>query len=236
VDSLRLAKRDPRITSVLLIPWALELPFWGKVQELRDAVADFRRSGKTIVAFLEYGGEREYYLATAADRVVLLPTSPLDLAGVASYDVFLRGTLDKIGAYPDFLKIGDYKTAANQLTEKGFTPAHREMSESLNTDMYAQLVRGIAEARRKTEDEVRALLDRGPFTAEEALQAGLVDDLAYLDQLDDRIAALKPESGEPGRVEGSDYQRIDPRSVGVRPGSRIAVLHASGIIASGKSS
>src|SRR5262249_42415173 len=143
VDSLRKARRDPRITSVLLMPTPLALPFWGKVQELRDAVIDFRKSGKTVVAFLEYGGERGYALATAADRVFLLPSSPLDLAGVASYEIFMRGTLDKIGAYPDFLHIGDYKTAPNQLTEKSFTPAHREMAESLNRDMYTQLVRGI---------------------------------------------------------------------------------------------
>ena len=133
------------------------------MQELRDAVLDFRKSGKMVVAFLEYGGDREYYLASAADRVFLLPTSPLDLTGVASYEVFLRGTLDKLGAYPDFLHVGDYKTAVNQLTEKTFTPAHREMTESLNRDMYEQLVRGIASARKKTEAEVRQLLDQGPF-------------------------------------------------------------------------
>ena len=145
-----------------------DLPYWAKVQELRDAVIDFRKSGKRVVAFLEYGGDREYYLASAADACILLPTSPLDLTGVASYEMFLRGALDKIGAYPDFLHIGDYKTAVNQFTEKGFTPAHREMTESLNRDMYEQLVRGIAEARKKSEDEVRALLDQGPFTPEEA--------------------------------------------------------------------
>ena len=236
VDSLRMAKRDPRISTVLLMPTSLDLPFWGKVQELRDAVLDFRRSGKTVVAFLEYGGDREYYLATAADRVFLLPTSPLDLAGVASYEVFLRGTLDKIGAYPDFVWVGAYKTAVNQLTERGFTPAHREMSESLNRDMYAQLVRGIAEARKKSEDEVRALLDEGPFAPEDALAAGLVDELAYLDQLDDRVPALKPGSGEPRRVEGSEYARTSPRAAGFQPRSRIAVLYASGVIASGRSS
>ena len=82
------------------------------------------------MAFLEYGGDREYYLASAADKVYLLPTSPLDLTGVASYEIFLRGTLDKIGAYPDFLHVGEYKTAVNQMTEKGYTPAHKEMSES----------------------------------------------------------------------------------------------------------
>jgi protease-4 len=136
VESLGKAKRDPRITGVLLLPSALELPLWGKLQELRDAIVDFRESGKAVVAFLEYGGDREYYLASAADRVFLLPTSPLDLTGVASYEVFLRGALDKLGAYPDFVHIGEYKTAVNQFTQTEFTPEHREMTESLNVDLY----------------------------------------------------------------------------------------------------
>jgi len=235
VEGLQKAKRDPRIKSVLLMPSSLTSPYWAKVQEMRDAVLDFRQSGKTVVAFLEYGGDREYYLASAADRVYLLPTSPLDLTGVASYEIFLRGTLDKIGAVPDFLHIGDYKTAVNQLTEKGFTPAHREMSESLNRDMYEQLIRGIAEARKKSEADVRALVDQGPFLPADALRLGLVDDLAYEDQLDDRVPALRDGTREIRRVEGTDYQRIRAASVGIRPRSRIAVLYAVGTIVSGKS-
>ncbi len=235
VESLSKAKRDARIRTLLLLPGSLDLPFWGKVQELRDSVVDFRKSGKTVVAFLEYGGDREYYLASAADQVFLLPTSPLDLAGVASYEIFLRGTLDKIGAYPDLRRIGDYKTATNQLTERTFTPAHREMSESLNRDMYEQLVRGIAESRRKTEAEVRALLDQGPFAPEDALRTGLVDDLAYEDQLDDRVQQLKTSSGEMRRIDAAAYRRISPQSIGIRPRSRIAVIYAVGVIASGES-
>ena len=129
---------------------------------MRDAMIAFRQVRQACVAFLEHGGEREYYLASAADRVFLMPTSSLDLTGVASYEVFLRGALDKIGAYPDFLHVGDYKTAVNQLTEKGFTPAHREMSEALNRDMYKQLVAGIADARKKTAADVRATDGPGP--------------------------------------------------------------------------
>jgi protease-4 len=235
VDNLRKAKRDARITTVLLMPGSLDLPFWAKVQELRDAVLDFRKSGKTVIAFLEHGGDREYYLASAADRVFLLPTSRLDLAGIASYEIFLRGAFDKFGAYPDFHHIGDFKTATNQLTEKTFTPAHREMSESLNRDMYEQLVRGIADARKKTEPEVRALLDQGPFSPEEALRAGLVDDLAYEDQLDDRVDSLKA-AGKPRRIEARQYGRISPQSVGIRGRSRIAVIYAVGVITSGESS
>ena len=83
---------------------------------------------------------------------------------------------------------------------------------------------------------VRTLIDEGPFSPDAALRAGLVDDLAYLDQVDDRVPEMRPASGEPRRVEGADYQRISPRSVGIKPRSRIAVLYAVGVIASGKSS
>jgi protease-4 len=236
VENLRKARRDARISTVLLMPGSLELPFWAKVQELRDAVLDFRKSGKTVVAFLEYGGDREYYLASAADRVFLMPTAPLDLMGVASYEVFLRGTFDKIGAYPDFHHIGEYKTATNQLTETTFTPAHREMSESLNRDMYDQLIRGVAESRKKTERDVREMIDRGPFMPEEALRLGLVDDLAYEDQLDDRVGQLKPQSGESRRIEAADYRRVSGSSLGLRARSRIAVIYAVGVITGGESS
>jgi protease-4 len=235
VEALRRAKDDSRIDSVLIVPTRLESPYWGKVQELRDALIDFRASGKEVIAYLEYGGDREYYLATAASRIFLLPASPLDLSGIATYEIFLRGALDKIGAYPDFLQIGAYKTAPNSLTQTGLTPAHREMSESLNRDLYDQLVRGIAEARRKTVGEVRALLDEGPFTPEAAERAGLVDGLAYVDQLDDRVAAFRGEADEDRMVEEPDYGRVNPRSVGIRPQARIAVLLASGVIVSGKS-
>src|SRR5262245_30259796 len=170
VENLRKAKVDSRIHGVLLKPTGFDSPFWGKVQEVRDAVIDFRKSGKPVYAYLEYGGDREYYLATAADKIFMLPSSGLDLIGVATYELFLRGTLDKIGAVPDLHRIGDYKTAVNTLTQKGFTAAHKEMDESLNRDLYQQLVRGIAEGRRKDEAEIRKAIDEGPFLPEEALR------------------------------------------------------------------
>ena len=123
-SALATAKTDRRISGVLLAPRGLDSPYWGKVQELRDAVLDFRRSGKPVVALLEYGGQHDYYLATAADRVVLVPSAPLDLTGVALHEVFLRGTLDWMGTFPDLLHVGDYKTAINTFTERTFTPAH----------------------------------------------------------------------------------------------------------------
>jgi protease IV len=232
IDSLRKAKVDTRIRAVLLKPTGFDSPFWGKVQEIREAVIDFRKSGKPIYAYLEHGGDREYYLATAADRVFLMPSSPLDLVGVATYQLFLRGTLDKIGATPDLHRIGNYKTAVNTFTQKGFTPAHREMDESLNRDLYEQIVRGIADGRKKNEAEIRALIDDGPFMPEDALRAGLVDDIAYEDQVDEKLSA----GDRMARMDGDEYARVNATSLGLSKGPRIAVIHASGAITSGKSS
>jgi len=108
VDDLRKAKVDTRISAVLLKLTGFSTPYWGKLQELRDALVDFRTSKKPVYAYLEYGGDRDYYLASAADKVFLMPSSPLDLTGVATYEVFLRGLLDKFGVYPDLNHIGEY--------------------------------------------------------------------------------------------------------------------------------
>ncbi|HOQ60045.1 MAG TPA: S49 family peptidase, partial [Vicinamibacterales bacterium] len=220
VDNLRKAKTDRRIAAVVVYPRGLTSAYWAKLQEVRDAIADFRASGKPAVAHLEYGGDREYFVATGCDRVFLLPTSPLDLSGLASYELFLRGTLDKIGAYPDYLHIGDYKTAPNQLTERTFTPAHREMAESLNRDLFEQLVQGVADGRNKSADEVRRIIDDGPFLAADAVQLGLVDDLAYEDEIDGKV---RPGKGRVVRVKGDDYAKVSPASVGLKGRSRIAV-------------
>src|ERR1043166_1425679 len=231
VDNLRKAKLDPRVSSVLLRPTGFDSPYWGKVQEIRDAIVDFRKSGKPVYAYLEYGGDREFYLASAADKVYLLPSSPLDLRGIATYQLFLRGTLDKIGAYPDMHHIGDYKTAVNQLTEKGYTRAHNEMDESLNRDLFDQLVRGIADGRKKKEEEVRTLIDQGPFLREDALRAGLIDDVAYEDQVEDKL-----KHGDSLRkIEGDDYARVSGGAFGLNRGPRIGVIYGGGNIPRGKS-
>jgi protease-4 len=231
VDSLRKAKVDSRIRAVLVKPTGFSSPYWGKVQEVRDAMLDFKKSGKPLYAYLEYGGDREYYLATAADKVYLMPSTSLDLIGVATYELFLRGTLDKIGAIPDLHRIGDYKTAVNTFTEKGYTAAHKEMDEALNRDLFNQIVGGIAAGRKKEEAEIRQLIDEGPFLPEEALRAGLVDDVQYEDQVDSK---LKGESNR-RQIEGDDYARVSDTSLGLNRGPRLAIIYAAGTINSGKS-
>jgi protease-4 len=232
VENLRKAKADRRVSGVIVRPSGLTSAYWARLQEVRDAILDFRSSGKPAVAHLEYGGDREYFVATACDRVFLLPTSPLDISGFASYEVFLRGTLDKVGAYPDFVHIGDFKTAPNQFTEKTFTPAHREMAESLNRDLFEQFVQAVASARKKSHEEVRQLVDEGPFLAEDAVRVGLIDDLVYDDQVD---AKVRPGAKAGARLKDDDYAKVRAASVGLAGRSRIAVINAYGVINSGRS-
>jgi len=231
VELIRKAKTDSRIDGILLRPGGINSPFWGKLQELRGAIDDFKTSGKYVYAWLEYGGDREYFLSSVADKVYLLPSASLDLTGVASYEVFLRGTFDWIGTYPDFLHVGDYKTAVNTYLEKSFTPAHREMSESLNRSQYDQLVDTIAGARGKSAAEVRALIDQGPFQPADALRVGLIDEVAYEDELDDLVPALK----DADYVDAEDYVAVSWERTGVSRRSKVAVINASGVINSGRS-
>jgi protease IV len=224
-DSIRRAKTDTRVKTLVLVPRSGGV-LWGQVQELRAAVEDFRAGGKPVTAFLESGGGMEYYLASAADRIVMMPAGQLDLVGVASYEVFLRGTLDKIGVFPDLLHVGDYKTASNTFTEKGFTPAHREMTASMNRDYYDELVRAIARGRKVSEADARRLVDGGPYLAEEARKAGLVDVLAYQDQIDDDA----PVRGT-RRLEAKAFVRASQRT----GTPRIALVYAVGTITSGES-
>lgn len=231
VDSLRKAKVDDRIKGVVLKPQGPQA-YWGKVQEIRDAVLDFRESGKPIAAFLEFGGTQEYFLASAADRIYLMPGGTLDVVGLANYVSFVRPALDKIDAYPDMLAAGEYKTAANFYTETTMTAAHREMAESLNRDLYEQVIEGIAEARGLTRDDVRRRVDEGPFLPDDALAAGLIDGLVYADELQHEELF---EAGDWREISDRDYRQVGLESVGLNRGERIALIYAVGGINSGSS-
>ena len=229
IDLIRKAKGDPRVKTLVIRPGSSS-GLWAQIQEVRRAVEDFKTSKKPVTAYLESGGAAEYYLASAADRVVMMPAGQLDLVGLASYEVFFRGALDKMGILPDLVHVGDYKTASNTFTEKGFTPAHREMTESLNRDWYDELVRTIASARKMTEPAVRTAIDQGPYLAEGAVRAGLIDALAYEDQLDDTAPIQGTRELDAERYRDASVQGGSPSRRG-----RIALLYAVGVIASGES-
>lgn len=229
LEALDRARRDPRIAGVLvrIHPFSMNL---GKVQELRDKLAEFNRSGKFSICFLEFADNKMYYLATACQEIYLVPTSQVGLMGMMASSMFLRGTFDKLHIYPDLYHIAEYKTAKNLFTEKKFTPAHREMISDLLQGWQKQFVEGIAQGRQLKPAEVEERIRKGPYSAEEAKQAGLVDELAYGDQLKE---VLKKKTGQE-KPEVLSHREYLERSQ--RMGRhRIALVHATGAIDVGQS-
>ena len=236
VMQFKKAKVDKRIKAVLL-DVDLSGIGWGKAEEIRDAIADFRTSGKPVYAYIELGLNKEYYIATACDKIIVPPPGELFINGLAADVMFFRGSLDKLGIYPDIYQIGKYKSAGDMFTQKEMTDAHREYINSMLDDLFNHYINGIAQGRRKSPEEVRALIDNAPYNAEQAKNAGLIDEALYKDQVELQLKKLLGhKENEPLiTTRNADYRDVSPESLGLNKGERIAVIYASGEIGSGSS-
>src|SRR6266852_7860911 len=163
----RKAKVDKRITAVILDIDGSDAG-WAKAEEIRGAIEDFRRSGKPVYGYMETPFNKDYYIATACDKVFVPPPGELFTIGLAADVMFFRGSLDKLGVYTDLYQIGKYKSAGDTFTQKEMTPAHREFINSLLDDLSGRYMDGIAKARNKTPDDVKKLIDNAPYSAAQA--------------------------------------------------------------------
>ncbi|MFN2509944.1 MAG: signal peptide peptidase SppA [Pyrinomonadaceae bacterium] len=236
VLQFRKAKVDKRIKAVVL-DINMSGAGWGKAEEIRDSIADFRSSGKRVYAYMELGMNKEYYIASACDQIYMAPPGELFINGLAANVMFFRGSLDKLGVYPDIYQIGKYKSAGDTFTRKEMSEAHREFINSLLDDLFNRYVESIAKARGKTSEDVRAIIDNSPYSALKAKEAGLIDSAAYRDELDKELKSKLgyKDSDELRLVRGSVYRDVPPESLGLDKGDRIAVIYATGDIGSGKS-
>ena len=171
---------------------------WAIAQELRDGLRAFAGHGKPVFAWAETIGEggngsADYLLASGASEVWLQPSGEFGLIGVALETTFLRGALDKLGVEPQLDKRHEYKSAADRIMRKEFTPEHREAIDRVLETTWTHMVEAIAASRNVSVDDVRAAADRAPLSAAEALEAGLVDKLGYRDEV---YAAMRQRVGE----------------------------------------
>src|SRR5438094_4131839 len=227
-EALDRARTDSRIAGVELRIADTSMDI-GKIQEIRDKLCQFNRSGKFSVAHLEYATNASYYLASACQTVFLLPNSEVDVHGWMASATFLRGTFDKLGIHPDIYHIGAYKNATNAYTETKYTPAHREATEELLRDWYGQFLVGVAEARRMKPEEVKAAIEKGPFSSGEAVSWNLVDRVGYLDESRDYVR--QKARGSKHRLSVREYLRRSEKS----GRSKLAVIVAAGVIVPGSS-
>src|SRR5689334_13137196 len=236
VMQFKKAKVDNRIKAILL-DVDMSGVGWGKAEEIRDAIADFRSSGKPVYAYIEFGLNKEYYIATACDKVIVPPPGELFINGLAADVMFFRGSLDKLGVYPDIYQIGKYKSAGDMFTQKQMTDAHREYVNSMLDDLFNRYVETIAKDRHKSPDDIRKLIDDAPYSAQKAKEVGLIDETVYRDDVEKEIKKQLgyKDSDAFTPVRGADYRDVAPESLGLNKGDRIAVIYASGDIGSGSS-
>ena len=229
VDSIETAKNDPRITGLVVRIGPLETG-WAKLEEIRSRIIGFRESRKPSICFLGYDGigNPEYYLASACDQVWLVPTAPVQVRGMMAGALFYRGALDKLKIVPNMYHIGDYKSFSNQYTEKKFTPAHKEETESLLHGIYDQYVTETSQARKMDRAQFDSLVQQGPFLSQEALDHKLVDKLAYWDDVQQYFDR---KNGDWLPVDLAEYHK----EIKNNGSEEIAVVYATGTIVSGDS-
>ena len=230
LDAIDAAATDSRIVGIVVRVAPMETG-WGKLEEIRAHLLSFRSSGKPSICYLGYDGvgNPEYYLASACSQVWLVPSNPLDIHGMMAEALFLRGTLDKLKIVPEFYHIAEFKTATNQLTEKKFTPEHREEVEGILRGIYGKYIHDAAEARHMDTAAFETIVNRGPLLTSDAVADKLVDRLGYWDQVQEYF---KSRTGGWHPVSLARYRAFVPTALA---GQKIAVIHATGLIASGDS-
>jgi protease-4 len=247
LDALRRARDDDRV-AVLVVRLGGKSIGLAAVQELRHAITELAAAGKSTVAWAESFGEFsasnvQYYLATAFEKIWLQPSGDLGLTGIAIERVFFRGVLDKFGAQFEVAKRHEYKSAAEQFTDTGFSPAAREETERLTESVTEQLVHAIAERRGLGREKVSELIDAGPFLAARAQAENLVDQLGYRDEV---YAEARKLAGPDavvmylGRYQrGKILAELTKRAITKTPGTPepgVAMIYATGPIRRGRSS
>jgi protease-4 len=252
VERLEKAAKDKSIAAAVL---ELRNPTIGsgKVEEVRGAITRFRASGKKIYAQLESAMPEDYLIACACDEIVLPESGELVLPGIHAEATFYKGLFNKLGVEADFVHIGAYKGAAEPLTQDGYSEPVRENLNQLIDSMYDELVTTIVKHRPVSVAQAEEAIDRGMISATKAKELGLVDRVAYPNELKSALADLHNAeplvyvenygekaveadlSGPTGILKlmqtmmGSDQKSPTAR------GKKIAVIYATGAITTGES-
>ena len=188
VARLRKISRDNSVKAVLVSFDGLDSG-WATLEELRDELGNVRKAGKRVFAYMVYGTGRDYYVASAADKIYVDPAGGIRLVGMAGQQLYFRGLLDMVGVLPEFEKIAEFKSAPEQLTERGPTPIAAQMHAALFDSLYDQWLAGIAAGRKLSVADVQALVDHGPYDAGDlAHDTKLVDAVAPPDKVSELIA------------------------------------------------
>ena len=177
---------------------------WAKLQEIRDKIIQLRLSGKVVISHLNSGGNMEYLIACAGDQIFLSPSGTVGLTGLRAEVMFYAGLFEKLDIEAEMIAMGKYKSAIEPFMQERMSEPFREAVNTILDDLHIQQIEMIADGGAHLDAvAVEKLIDEGPFTAQEALEKGLVDGLLYYDEL---LSSIQTESAKPIEIV-SDYRK-----------------------------
>ncbi|MCC8089501.1 MAG: signal peptide peptidase SppA [Rikenellaceae bacterium] len=205
----------------------------GMMEEIRTELLRFKSSGKFIVSYADYYTQGTYYLSSVADKIFINPEGGIAWRGMSSQVLFFKGALDKLGLKVEVVRVGDYKSAVEPFTSDRMSPENKLQTQHLIGGIWGNIVRDISQSRGIDS----ALLQR--YASEltianpmSAYDVGMVDSIAYVDQVADYLAGLTDKRDAPEIVNFSSY--ISSPSEGARSRNKIAVIYAEGEIIDGR--
>ncbi len=182
---------DPKITGLILKLKGLT-PGSGQIATLQAAIGKVRAAGKPVHCTFDEGTNLSYVVAAACDEVIMPEPAVLMLIGLRAEVTFYKNLFEKVGVQADMLRVGAFKSAAEPYTRSEMSPEFREEMEAVLDDRYNQLVGMIAKARKLSVEQVRKVIDEGPQTSAVALASGLIDRIAYEDEIEAGLSAKHP--------------------------------------------
>lgn len=232
-EVLPIAKWDEDVAGVLI---RINGGSYGmaQLQEMSDAILDFRESGRVVLCYLSSCSTGDYIVAATCDGILIHPSAEVRLIGLRTERSFYKGALDMLGVRADIEQIGKYKSASETFTRQEMSEAHREIQNIILDDLYEQLVDAIAEGRGWTHEDVKKRINAGPYTARQALATELVDRAVYEDELPDVVTEITNDRTD--LVTLSDYAEsgLDMQDWQV-PQPKVAIIEAKGLMLTGDS-
>ncbi|MSR59171.1 MAG: signal peptide peptidase SppA [Planctomycetaceae bacterium] len=246
------AAADPKVGGVVLHINGPTIG-WSKMHAFRQAIGRVQAKGKKVHAYLDGADNMDFLLATACDEVVMPEPGTLMIVGVRAEVTFYKKLFDMLGVKADMLRVGEFKSAAEAYTRTDMSPEFRKEMEEILDDFYQQIITTIAQSRKLTPEKVTAAIDNGPQTAAGAKRLGLIDRVAYTDELEtairkqndgksvkfDRKYGKKKSdtdfSGLAGMIKMMELLTGSEQPKRKTSNPKLAVIYASGMITSGKS-
>jgi len=234
-QALDKAKNDDKINGVFLKIGFFEGGF-ASLQEIRQQISEFKKSGKFVYAYADIIDEKGYYLASAADSVFLNPAGDFFLNGFSSQIMYLKDALDKMGVEMQAIRVGEYKSAVEPFTNNRMSDENRVQMEAYMNSLFNIFLEETANSRGKSVDEIRQLAhDFSIQSAKDAAAAGLIDATFFMDEVKSQFAKRTKIKDKDLKFIGyKRYASGDDK--GVTTGKRIAVVYASGEINLGQGS